>query len=73
MRNVKSGAAHDVPTASQLVAETLLDSKSADNRIFPFLNGRTIVDLGREEHIGMKTVHLKTVKLFQGEMKTNGN
>lgn len=39
---------------------------------FPF-NGRTIVDLGKEEHFGTKTAHLTTVKLFQGEMKTNWN
>lgn len=73
-KKTKSRAAlHDLPKSSEPVTETEFDCRSADNMALPFTIGRTTVGLGKEEHIGIKTAHLITGKLFQGEMKTNWN
>jgi len=72
MRKVESGAVPDLPKAAQPGQRQNLGLLTIGHS-FPFINGRTIVDLGKEEHIGTKTAHLTTVKLFQGEMKTNWN
>lgn len=73
MRKMKSRALHDLSKGSEPVTEAEFDCRSADNTAFPFTIGRTTVGLGKGEHIGIKTAHLITRKLFQGEMKTNWN
>lgn len=61
-----------MPKASEPLTEVEFECRFAHNIAFiAFHNGRTAGGLGKEEHIGMKTAHLTTVKLFQGEMKTN--
>lgn len=70
---MKSRALHDLPKGSKPVTEAEFDCRSTDNAALPFTIGRTTVGLGKEEHTGIKKAHLITVKLFQGEMKTNWN
>lgn len=73
-KKTKSRALHDLPKGSEPeVTEAEFDCSSADNMALPFTIGSTTVGLGKEEHIGIKTAHLITGKLFQGEMKTNWN
>lgn len=73
MRKMKSRALHYFPKGSEPVTEAEFDCRSADNTALPFTIGRTTGGHGKGEHIGTKTAHLITGKLFQGEMKTNWN
>lgn len=78
IQKLKFGAVRDLHKASQPASgRGRIERRSAKNMPLPkgktFTNKRTITGLGKEEHAGMKMAHLTTVKLFQGEMKTNWN